>query len=90
MKGLAAALVVVVLAGVVAARQTNERANLIGLDPQTVEARIGPPTSRADLADSDESYWTYRTKVGVLIVHFQNSQVVDIDPADFPVGKILK
>ena len=69
---------------------TKARARLTGLGPADVEARIGAPTEKDDLADSAETYWTYKTQVGTLVVHFQNNAVVDIDPPDFPVEAILK
>jgi hypothetical protein len=71
-------------------RTKQDRAKLVGLDTAAVEARIGPPTEKEELADSNEAYWIYKTKAGTLSVHFQNAQVVDIDPADFPVEAILK
>lgn len=71
-------------------RTKPDRAKLVGLDAAAVEARIGPPTEKNDLADSNEMYWIYKTPAGTLTVHFQNAQVVDIDPADFPVEAILK
>jgi hypothetical protein len=71
-------------------RTKPDQAKLVGLDTAAVEARIGPPTAKDELADSNEAYWIYNTPVGTLSVHFQNAQVVDIDPADFPVEKILK
>jgi len=71
-------------------RTTPDRAKLVGLDAAAVEARIGPPTEKDELADSNEAYWVYKTAAGTLTVHFQNAQVVDIDPTDFPVEKILK
>ena len=71
-------------------RTRQDRAKLVGLDAAAVEARIGPPTEKEELADSNEAYWIYRTPVGTLSVHFQNAQVVDIDPSDFPVEAILR
>jgi len=32
----------------------------------------------------------YKSNAGTLSVHFENGVVVDIDPADFPVERILK
>ena len=84
------------LAGFVAAapalqnRPVPDRAKLVGLDSAEVEARIGAPTEKNELADSNEMFWIYRTKAGTLSVHFENGVVVDIDPADFPVETILK
>jgi hypothetical protein len=63
---------------------------LIGLDNAAVETLIGPPAEKDELADSNEAYWTYTTSAGTLILHFQNAAVVDIDPADFPVERILR
>ena len=71
-------------------RTKPERAKLIGLDMAEVKGRIGSPTEKEELADSNEAYWIYKTKAGTLSVHFQNALVVDIDPADFPVEAILK
>ena len=71
-------------------RTKPDRAKLVGLDSAAVEARIGPPTEKDELADSNEMYWIYKTPAGTLTVHFQNAQVVDIDPVDFPVEAILK
>ena len=67
-----------------------DRAKLVGLDTVEVEQRIGKPSEKDELADSNEVYWTYKTKAGTLSVHFQNGVVLDIDPADFPVDAILK
>jgi hypothetical protein len=63
---------------------------LVGLDTRQVQERIGPPDEKNELADSNEAYWIYKTKAGTLSVHFENSIVLDIDPADFPVETILK
>jgi hypothetical protein len=71
-------------------RTKQDRAKLVGLDTVEVEQRIGPPAEKNELADSNEAYWTYKTKAGTLSVHFQNGIVIDIDPADFPVETILK
>jgi hypothetical protein len=71
-------------------RTKQDRAKLVGLDTAAVEARIGPPAEKDELADSDEAYWIYKTRAGTLSVHFQNALVVDIDPTDFPVEAILK
>ena len=71
-------------------RDTQARAKLVGLETREVEARIGPPNEKEELADSNEAYWIYKTKAGTLAVHFQNGLVVDIDPANFPVESILK
>ncbi|MGH9145001.1 MAG: hypothetical protein ACRD2I_28010 [Vicinamibacterales bacterium] len=71
-------------------RPKGERATLVGLTYAQVEARIGRPDDKNELADSNEAYWIYRTKAGTLSVHFENAIVVDIDPADFPVGTILE
>ncbi len=88
------ALLLVIVASLAAAdaqdRDKQDRVKLVGLDPAAVEAMIGPPSEKDELADSNEAYWIYRTKAGVLSVHFQNSLVVDIEPADFPVDAILK
>jgi hypothetical protein len=71
-------------------RTPADRATIVGLDAGEVEKRIGVPDERNELADSDEVYWIYKTKAGTLSIHFQNAVVVDIDPADFPLEKILK
>lgn len=63
---------------------------LVGLTPAQVEDAIGRPDDRRDLADSDESYWSYSTRYGTLSVHFENGLVVSIAPDDFPVEKILE
>jgi hypothetical protein len=66
------------------------RVKLDGLDAAAVERKIGPPSEKEELADSNEVYWIYKTGSGTLSVHFQNSVVIDINPADFPVETILK
>ena len=90
MRGLFAAALIAV--GIVASAQAPapDRARLVGLDTTEVEKRIGPPSEKEELADSNEAYWIYRTKAGRLSVHFQNFLVIDIDPPDFPVETILK
>lgn len=71
-------------------RHVPERPALTGLDAAAVETLIGAPANKDELADSNEAYWTFTTPAGALILHFQNSVVVDIDPADFPVERILR
>jgi hypothetical protein len=71
-------------------RGAAERPTLVGLDAAGVESLIGPPREKNDLADSNEAYWTYKTAAGTLTLHLQNSVVVDVDPADFPVERILR
>ena len=71
-------------------RPKDERVSLVGLTYAQVEARIGPPGEKNELADSNEAYWMYRTAAGALSVHFENAIVLDIDPSDFPVATILK
>jgi len=66
------------------------RLTLIGLDAAAVVARIGEPDQKDELADSDEAYWIYKTKAGVLTVHFQNHVVITYSPEDFPLEKIWK
>jgi hypothetical protein len=78
------------LAIAIAAGAAQDRVKLVGLDPPAVEARIGAPAEKKELADSNEADWIYKTKAGTLSVHFQNAVVVDIDPANFPVDTILK
>lgn len=70
--------------------EPQDRANLQGLDPAGVKARIGPPDEIDEHGESDELFWIYNTKEGTLSVHFQNGYVIGIDPRDFPVAKILK
>jgi hypothetical protein len=71
-------------------RPGPDRARLVGLDAVEVEARIGPPAEKNELADSNEAYWIYKTLAGTLSVHFENALVIDIDPADFPVETLLR
>lgn len=66
------------------------KATLIGLDPAAVEAKIGKPDEKDELADSDEAYWIYKTKAGTLTVHFQNHVVISYTPEDFPLEQIWK
>jgi hypothetical protein len=87
---LVCSLIVALAAGAVQDKGKPDRAKLIGLAPAEVVERIGPPDDKEDLPDSNEAYWTYRTRAGTLTVHFQNSGVVDIDPPTFPVEMILK
>jgi hypothetical protein len=71
-------------------RRAAERPALVGLDAAAVEKLIGPPGDKDELADSNEAYWTYTTSAGILLLHFQNATVLDIDPADFPIERILR
>ena len=69
---------------------SKARFTLIGLDPAAVEKKIGAPDEKDDLADSDETFWIYRTAYGTLSVHFQNHVVVSFTPEDFPLDQIIK
>ena len=74
----------------IASPNAQPKATLIGLTPRAVESKIGKPDEIDALADSDEVYWTYKTKYGELSVHFENGLVISFSPEEFPLEKILK
>jgi hypothetical protein len=73
-----------------ASPKAQPKMTLVGLTPRAVESKIGKPDEIDTLADSDEVYWTYKTKYGELSVHFLNGLVISFTPEEFPLEKILK
>jgi hypothetical protein len=83
-------MVLTVWMAIATAQRSNAKPTLIGLAPKEVEAHIGPPDTKDDLADSDEAFWTYKTARGLLAIHFQNQAVISFSPGDFPLETIWK